>query len=409
MNRTTVQYALLGALACIVLWRGVIPALDHVDTDFPNYYTAARLVLEGESIGNCYDNAWFSAKAQRFGLAPTTRFAPFPPATAFVMLPVAWLAPLDALRVWTMINMGLIAIAVLLLMRITSRSWLWCALIILASGVGLINNFRFGQFYVVLLLCVLMMYRAMQTGRGVQGGVALGVGIAVKYYPAVYLMIAIARRQWRLVATSLITVAAITVSCILLWGSHGVPFAMIAEHLSGSIDGQSPFAATFQTWTPLLRRLFVMDPIENPSPAFHAPMVFELGRITIPMIAALILAWSWHRTRMLPDTLPLRTAMIGLVSMWVLPLAATYHFILLALPVALVLASSVKWGRAHYLVLMSYLAVGFMPYALFREFEGAGWLNMLAFPRLWVLTTLMVAGIIVVREHTARYSSFTRR
>lgn len=401
-QRSFLLSLLLVALSAFVVSRGVLPAWEHVGTDFPNYYTAARLVLEGERIGRFYDATWFAAQAQRYGLPAFTRFSPFPPATAFVMLPVAWLAPLDALRAWTVLNLALLVLAVAMLVRITGRPWRWNALLLMAAGAGLANNFRNGQFYVVLLVILLGGYRAMKTGRAAGGAAGLGLGIAVKYYPLAYLAIAATRKQWAIVATALLSAVLLTLACVPIWGDEGIPIAMVIDHLGGTINGQSPYAVAFQSWTPLLRRLFVFDPVENPSPPFASLAVFEICRASVPGFAMAVLAWTWRRTRTLADPLPLRAAMVGIVTLWALPLGATYHFVMLVLPVALLLAPESRWSAAQRAVLALHITIGFMPYAFFRAVEGKGWFTVFAFPRLWAITAMMIGAMMIVRERTRR-------
>ncbi len=393
--------AAIAMLAAFAVWRGVVPAWSGVDTDFPNYYVASRALLDGAPIAPMYDSTWFSAKAVQYGLHPMSRFSPFPPPTVFVMLPLARLAPQNALRVWTLISIACLVIATLLLARITGRSWEWCAVLVLGAGIGVATDFRFGQFYAVLLALLILGYRGIQTGRGVWGGMALGAGIAVKYYPAVYLAPAIARRQWSLVWAAAITTAILAAACVPFWGSGEVPVAVALQHLGGSVAGQSPYATSFQTWTPMLRQLFVYDALENPTPAVDAPFLFDALRFAVIAATVGVLIWTWRRTRAGTEDLPLRAAMIGIATMWAMPLSATYHGILLALPVALLLSRGERWSVWQRIVALAYAAIGFMPYALFRGFAGRGLLAVFAFPRVWMMTAMLIAAMAIVRDHSS--------
>jgi hypothetical protein len=70
------------AITCVV--RGVVPAVTRVDTDFPNYLTAAKIVADGGSAERLYDDSWFQEQMRRYriGKLEEGKFYPFPPPTA---------------------------------------------------------------------------------------------------------------------------------------------------------------------------------------------------------------------------------------------------------------------------------------------------------------------------------------
>src|SRR5689334_21293702 len=104
-------------LGCAVTWFGIVPAWSALDTDFPNYYTSARLVVEGRDISRIYEADWFQSRIYAEGIDRQGIFSPLPPVTALLMVPVAFLAPLPALRAWTVVNLLLLAANVILLAR----------------------------------------------------------------------------------------------------------------------------------------------------------------------------------------------------------------------------------------------------------------------------------------------------
>ena len=57
-------------LACLVsllvfFWKAFLPRLDQQTTDFPNYYTAARLLRNGAPLRLNYDWTWFQRQIAR--------------------------------------------------------------------------------------------------------------------------------------------------------------------------------------------------------------------------------------------------------------------------------------------------------------------------------------------------------
>src|SRR6266404_7431273 len=102
INRA-VAALLLFALAALVLIRGIIPTWSKVDTDFPNYFTAAKIVADGGQTEKLYDDAWFQEQMHRYRTGTIGKFSPFPPPTALLLLPLASFTELTALRIMTVI------------------------------------------------------------------------------------------------------------------------------------------------------------------------------------------------------------------------------------------------------------------------------------------------------------------
>jgi hypothetical protein len=383
-----VFFGLLG----IVLWRGVLPAFVSVSSDFPNYYAASRLLITGQASNGIYDNAWFGTMAERMGLSRDSRFIPFPPPTIFLLVPVAWLSALNALRVWTAINIALAAYSIRLLAILSGRDWRWCGAIVLLSGHAIINNFKFGQAYIALMLTLIMFVSDTEKGKQTESALWLGAGIAVKYFPAVYVPVLIVRRQWRVI---LVVVAAVVVlwssaTMFLGWGTVIDFLTRIAvPHLQGNIVGQSKDAVLFQSWNSLLRRTFV-----NEGPAYFLTIAAIYG------VLAYLFSRGWNSLAHFNKRERFRQqfAYITVAAFVILPASATYHFLLLALPLVLYLAPLTRYGRYELMTISSYCAIGFFPYSWTSKFVEHSWLLPLAYPRLILISLMFVAMTLGFRR-----------
>src|SRR6202048_3099001 len=98
-----VALVLFVALAFVLAARGMVPAMSKIDSDFPNYFTAAKIVADGGNVERLYDDSCFQGQMRRYqiGKPSAGKFAPFPPPTALLLVPLAQLEPLSALRVMT--------------------------------------------------------------------------------------------------------------------------------------------------------------------------------------------------------------------------------------------------------------------------------------------------------------------
>src|SRR5262249_45061634 len=109
--------AMLVGLSAYVLLQGVVPALSRIDSDFPNYFTAARIARDAQDATRLYDDPWFQQQMRRYGVGSDGKFAPFPPPTALLLVPLAHLTPLAALRVVTAVNVVCLLLSMFLLVR----------------------------------------------------------------------------------------------------------------------------------------------------------------------------------------------------------------------------------------------------------------------------------------------------
>src|SRR5271157_4874788 len=114
------EYLLLTFLLGLFLFRGFLPAWQSLNTDFRNYYIAARLYREGSSVLRVYDFTWFQRQKDHAGIGQClVGFVPQTLLSALPILPLAAFPPLTAKRCWLLANVGLVALSALLLMQIT--------------------------------------------------------------------------------------------------------------------------------------------------------------------------------------------------------------------------------------------------------------------------------------------------
>jgi hypothetical protein len=392
-----IQYISLAGLGLFLLIRGVVPAMESVDTDFPNYYTSARLLVDGGDMSRLYDDSWFQIQIYKYGMNQLGKFAPFPPITVFIMTPLVLLSPDNALRVWTLFNVFLLLLAIYLVSRITNRSWLWASILVLLSGHALANNFRFGQFYLLLTVLVICGYRYWIQGEQVKSGMLLGIGAAVKYFPILFFLEFIRRREWKIVLAGALTITLLTTAGIVVLGPalhEQFLHQVLGHHLAGNI--QNTYSPAFQSWNSLFRNLFVFDPLRNPKPLVDSSTAYLLslccvyGLVIISLVVALL--QLKHRTAISSQNI--QFSLLGIAGLLLLPASATYHFLLLALPVALLLDGK-EWTIPQKSLGVVYGFIGFIPYHYFEQFQSRGILTVFSYPRLILMTGLFMVAIVI--------------
>jgi hypothetical protein len=398
------KYSFLALLTAHLVWRGLVPAFTAVDTDFPNYYVASQLALEGQ-FDRVYDDVWFQEQIRSAGMASMGKFSPYPPITAFVMMPLAWLGPLNALRAWTVINIGVLICSIMLLSQMLKKDWLWSALMLLLSGHALVNNFRFGQFYLILSLLTLWSFSLWQRDRKVASGVLMGIGAALKYFPILFLPLLMFRKEWKIAAGMVGTIIALSIVSIVVLGlepHRRFIEATLVPHLQGNI--QNRFSMNFQSWNSLFARLMIFDSTLNPQPVLNSPIWYAFGLVASYTSVVTLLVLGMKRAAQIwkDRALNVQFALLCIGGIVLFPASATYHFLLLSVPVSILLALGKKtWSIEQKIILGLYVCIGFIPYSLLREFDGKGLLTLLAYPRLLMTTMIFAATLLFVERSKA--------
>jgi hypothetical protein len=246
---------LLAGLAGYVFVKGVVPALSQIDADFPGYFTSARIVIDRQDTRRLYDDDWFREQIRRYGLESAQnpgKFAPFPPPTALLLVPLARYEPLTALRILTAVSvLGLIC-SIFLLARILAWHPIDSALFILSSGTAIISGLRFGQPYILISTACILGYYLYLRRRPWLAGACLGLFVPIKYFPIVILAYFGSRKEWKVVlggAAAIAGVALVSVA-VLGWTIHQIfLLSILGNHLTGHLSLQAqapPFTAVYQ-------------------------------------------------------------------------------------------------------------------------------------------------------------------
>lgn len=393
MNRSalrTLALVLLEALlVAFLLIRGVIPAFSSLNTDFPNYYTAGRIVLSGGDVNRLYDDRWFQTQIAAEGIPLQGKFSPFPPVTALLFVPLALAAPLTALRILTVVNLIALAASVVLLSRTARVSLHAALLIVLFSGIGLANCLRFGQLYILLAFFLLLGFKFFRDGRAIAAGVCFGIWIPVKYYPAAFLIYFLMKKEWRLLVSATAAALAVVVVGIakMGWEIHRQYLAtVLGSHLSGELSLQSPFSPVFQSFSSLYRSLFLEDPVLHPHALIPSPLLYWLFMYGTLAVVMSIAVRAIVHARRIGDDGGITLSLLGLLPLLLAPATATYHTVLLWLPAGLLAARlmELKDPMPKLALGSLYFVLGFIPYSVFLRFYDKGVLMVLAYPRLLV-------------------------
>lgn len=367
-----------------------LPALTNFRHGFPTYYVSARLVWEGRWSPRVYDNAWFSAEvAARTPNAVGEVYAPNPPTTSLLLLPLAWLDIVTARQAWLWLNLGLLLFtaAVLSLNAPAERPWVRAAVWALPFVLAPVHeNFRLANVYVLLLALFALALR--QAGRA-YSGVPLGLAAGLKLSGSPLWLWMAARGRWQALAVAASVGVALFALSLPYAGMAGWQrfAAVLVEHADepGWAAGLS-----FQTTPSFFQHMFRPDARWNPQPLWVLPAWVARGCALL--VTALALgAWLWRTRSTSPEVAFAAAAALSVV---VLPFAEEYHYALLVLPLGVAASRVAGRPRWHAAMLLLSLVLLALPWPYKDPWFNDGWHALLGYPRLyggWLLWAWLMA------------------
>jgi Glycosyltransferase family 87 len=403
--RAVVEPGLLLLLSAVFLWKGLIPAWNLLNTDFPNYYVAARLIREHYCLDRIYEWIWFQRAADHFGIRhQLVGFLGLTPFSAFPIIPFSSLPVLEAKRFWIVCNVALLAGAIELLKRQTSigrgRAWI----IALCAIIPLQSSFLFGQMHILVLALLVGAYVSHMRGWQICSGCCIALAAALKIYPIFFCLHFVLKRRWKaLGATVLCTALCLALSLLVVGPAtmRTYVFEQLPRLLQG--ESQNPFSSSLTSSSALFHRLFLFEPELNPRPLIASPRLFT---ILYPLWQALLVGVVLIRIRprfRSDDRETLEWSMFVCLLMFLSSAPSSYQFVVLiaaAVPTMAVLIDPWRWKAA--LVYMFLYFFGCNIRALHLDSPAISLFTPAFYLTLWCGVGLIVFYYFILKPSAAR-------
>lgn len=398
---------LFALLLALFVFRAFVPAWSHVDSDFANYYLAARLYHEGYPVERVYDWTWFQRQKDHFGIdRPLVGFIPSTLTSSLLVLPLSSMPPLFANRVWLAINLGLLPLIALLLKAVTSFQWRRIGVFLFLAVAPLHSNFLLGQVHLAMLLLLAVAAWLYFTDRDFLSGIVLAIAATLKIYPAFFLVFFLLKRQWRATAGLVCGLAA---SLLISAGLFGVSAFRVyfREILPWGLRGEiiDPYSTGWDSLNALLRRLFVFEPELNPFPVAHLPHVYAfLHSLTHAVILVLFL-WAMISNGSSRSRRKLEWAVFCFLLLLLSSEPLPYHFVILILVAVVSVDYLMEHGQTGWGTATAMLyALVCIPYTRLYLRNPRGWLSLFFFPRLfWMLVLGAVLLYVLITSNTESF------
>jgi glycosyl transferase family 87 len=185
--------ALLVVVAAVLAMLGTRLPDSLRGTDFPDFYCAARMLLDGHGH-QLYDADLQRQYQARYSGRVGTLYI-HPPFEAVLYLVVAWLPLRRAYVLWSVLNLVLLTAAVRRLVKQALPLWDWRILLAASlTFVPLLLCLIQGQDSLLLLLLVILAFTDLRLGRATASGCWLGLGL-FKFHFVLPLILVLALTQ----------------------------------------------------------------------------------------------------------------------------------------------------------------------------------------------------------------------
>jgi len=236
------------AIHAFFLWN-MRHVMAHGDPDFTVYYTAGRMLREGQGR-QLYDPQAQLTTQRQFASRAQTHNNPLPyihpPFEGLIFLPLTFLPYSAAFALWNLLNMGfLLGVSHLLrasveCLRLISAVDMYMALL---AFFPVFANFHQGQDAILLFLVVLLAFRAWDEGQDFTAGLWIGAGL-FKFH--LILPLAVVLVLWRgrkfLLGVLTTSSAAVLISLALVGWHQALRYPGFTWHiLSQPMLGRIPF------------------------------------------------------------------------------------------------------------------------------------------------------------------------
>ena len=371
-------------------------------TEFHSYYTAARLVAEGQPIARFYDDAWFRAEGARHVPGMNDIYNVNPPTTALAHLPLALLQnPTTARLLWMLLSVAMLAVFIEALVAIAgadsaARPW-WYAAVLLSTATR--SNLYQGQVYILVGLGLAYAVHAWTSGHPRRAGAALAGLMAYKSAGIMLWPVAVASGKWRMVLTGLAVLLALI---LVTWPLIGTNGWLAYLHYLGAASAEGSVRATaYQSVEGFIRHLFTSQSQTSfGTPILPLPVVaarcIALGIVALLLACTMVVAFRHPH-----DELVVGAAV--LLTLIAVPLSQAHTFVIAFIAIAQLVKRVGRLASPQALMLCAGAAMIVLPLPYKSHGLYDGWLALFAYPQLygalllWLLCILLVGTMDVTK------------
>jgi len=401
-TRTWMEILILSVLVAVFAWKGFVPAWRSLNTDFPNYYVAARLIARGDSLNRIYDWIWFQRQKDHAGIE--NRVVTFSPHTLYSALPIVPLTsfqPLSAKRCWLIINLFFLGFSAFALNRMTNIGGLRIAILMFLAIEPLKMHFLYGQLHIFVLVLLVLSLWLYLNEKPFGAGAIIAVASAIKLYPIIFILYFFRKRQWRVIAGIAAGILLLGILAVYLFGVQ-VNRIYLEQLLPRAIRGEivDPYNLKLNSFSGLICRLFVFEPELNPRPLINLPGAFGILLAFTQALLFVPLVWLISPQRGLAENERFEYGTFLAALLLLSPSPAAYHCVVLIITIVVAADFLLREARVTLATLLAvlYALSGFPVQHLIPTFiETPQWIG---FSRLVFALGFFLVSLAVLAQRT---------
>ena len=387
---TKFKLALVTILLIPFLWFGVKAGWNQADSDFPNYYVGALLLLKG-NLHEAYDVKIFNQHIQTYNKNAQGLFVMYPPSTSLVAVLITNFDLLTAKKIWLLISLLALCGIVLLLTKLLEIDKIDAANLILICGFNLYNDFMLGQVYIVMILFLLLGWYGLSRDHKLISGLSWGWVAAIKFLPLFFIPFLIYKKHYKITFIIILSFIIIHLLTGIIGGSmaYNSFFEVFKNnYLHGQVANDTPTSMQYQSVEVFLNLSHQIYSWPNWLLSL-IKIIWKITWITLAVITCL----KYINTKYI--------LMISLASTTLLLLlfengSATYHLLFCLFVITIFLQLQIKLSF-KIIIIIALTAMGFVPFLVQQlNFESL----FLNFSRLWCLSLFAALFFIGLNKHS---------
>ena len=316
------------------------PSLKKINTDFPNYYVSANMFLDGTDLKKAYDNVDFNKQVLYYGIEDQfVSFVPYPPVNALLLLPFARLEPLTAKLFWNILNILFFLLSIYFISKISGLNLFLTGIIFFVSGYAYVNNFFFGQTYLSVLMLFSASVYLLYKGKDIPAALLFSLSVLMKFYTFFFLLLFLCRKKFRFTVASFIFIIFLNLIAFSItgWDLNLFYYSAIMPRISDGWIG-TVYASEFQSVISLLHTFFYSEPALNPYPLTESPQLYFIFKYTFYFGILFASVFTVLNSDIKKDNLKLQISLFCFVCMLLLPVNASYQYVILIPAVAILVS-----------------------------------------------------------------------
>ena len=296
---------------------------------FASYYTASKLLIEGENVADFYNDDWFSSKVEDYVPRVYEIYLVNMPTTALIFLPTANFDYETAKIIWTIFNMLLLTVVFGLIINKLKLEGIWLplAFIILLAFQPLYANIAFGQVYIFIFFLFVLAWFAYESGNELLLGISIGLVLILKTAGIFLLILLVLKKKWKSLVCFFVCVLFLFSATLPIFGldSWSAYLIKLLEYSSSPTLS----VTAYQTVHSFFHHFFVLDEQWNPAPLINLPY---LGKSLTIIFSALILVITII-IAFKSKKLELIFGSFIIVGIILSPPSIDYHYMLMLIPI----------------------------------------------------------------------------